>query len=28
VQPSIELCAKYGVIKATFPGRDLLWDGR
>lgn len=27
VQPSIELCAKYGVIKASFPARELLWDG-
>lgn len=27
VQPSIDLCAKYGVIKASFPARDLLWNG-
>jgi NitT/TauT family transport system substrate-binding protein len=27
VQPSIELCAKYGVIKASFPAREMLWDG-
>jgi NitT/TauT family transport system substrate-binding protein len=27
VQPSVELCAKYGVIKASFPARELLWDG-
>jgi NitT/TauT family transport system substrate-binding protein len=27
VQPSIELCAKYGVIKGSFPARELLWDG-
>jgi NitT/TauT family transport system substrate-binding protein len=27
VQPSIDLCARYGLIKARFPARDLLYTG-